>query len=78
MAPLEGQLRHVYFVDTPDLPLNQHGVIVRAHHVQPRGDDSVIKLRPAVPDELPAGLRQSGTWSWRWTPCRAGTCVRHR
>ena len=78
MAPLEGQLRQVYFFDTPDPPLNQHGVIVRARHVQPRGDDSVIKLRPVVPDELPAGLRQSGTWSWRWMRCRAGTCVRHR
>jgi hypothetical protein len=53
-------------------------VVVRARHVQRRGDDSVIKLRPIVPDELPAGLRQSGTWSWRWTPCRAGTWVRHR
>ena len=35
--------------------LIQHGVIARARHVQPRGDDSVIKLRPVVPDELPAG-----------------------
>jgi hypothetical protein len=26
----------------------------------------VIKLPPIVPDELPAGLRQSGTWSWPW------------
>jgi hypothetical protein len=25
MAPLEGQLRQVYFFDTPDLTLNQHG-----------------------------------------------------
>jgi hypothetical protein len=59
MDPLEGQIRQVYFFDTPDLTLNQHGVVVRARRVQQREDDSVIKLRPVVPDDLPAGLRQS-------------------
>jgi hypothetical protein len=59
MDPLEGQIRQVYFFDTPDLALNQHGVVVRARRVQQREDDSVIKLRPVVPDDLPAGLRQS-------------------
>jgi hypothetical protein len=59
MDPLEGQIRQVYFFDTPDLTLNQHGVVVRARRVQRREDDSVVKLRPVVPDELPAGLRQS-------------------
>jgi hypothetical protein len=59
MDPLEGQIRQVYFFDTPDLTLNQHGVVVRARRVQQRDDDSVIKLRPVVPDELPSGLRQS-------------------
>jgi hypothetical protein len=59
MDPLEGQIRQVYFFDTPDLVLNQHGVVVRARRVQRREDDSVVKLRPVVPDELPAGLRQS-------------------
>jgi hypothetical protein len=59
MDPLEGQIRQVYFFDTPDLTLNQHGVVVRARRVQQREDDSVIKLRPVVPDELPSGLRQS-------------------
>jgi hypothetical protein len=59
MDPLEGQIRQVYFFDTPDLVLNQHGVVVRARRVQRKEDDSVIKLRPVIPDQLPAGLRQS-------------------
>ena len=29
MDPLEAELRQVFFFDTPDLALNQHGVIVR-------------------------------------------------
>jgi hypothetical protein len=49
----------VYFFDTPDLGLNQHGVVVRARRVQKRGDDSVIKLRPVVPSELSRKLRSS-------------------
>jgi len=59
MDPLEGQIRQVYFFDTPDLALNQHGVVVRARRVQQRADDSVVKLRPVVPSDLPAGLRGS-------------------
>lgn len=59
MDPLEGQIRQVFFFDTPDLVLNQHGVVVRARRVQRREDDSVVKLRPVVPDELPSGLRKS-------------------
>ena len=57
--PLEGQIRQVYFFDTPDLTLNKSGVVVRARRVQGRGDDSVVKLRPVVPEELPPGLRRS-------------------
>jgi hypothetical protein len=59
MDPLDAQIRQVFFFDTPDLALNQHGVVVRARRVQQRGDDSVVKLRPVVPGELPAGLRAS-------------------
>jgi hypothetical protein len=59
MDPLDAQIRQVYFFDTPDLALNRHGVVVRARRVQQRGDDSVVKLRPVVPDELPTGLRAS-------------------
>jgi hypothetical protein len=59
MDPLDGQIRQVYFFDTPDLALDKQGVVVRARRVQQRADDSVVKLRPVVPDELPAGLRKS-------------------
>ena len=59
MDPLEAQIRQVYFFDTPDLALNQQGVVVRARRVQGRYDDSVVKLRPVVPDTLPSKLRES-------------------
>ena len=57
--PLDGEIRQVYFFDTPDLILNKSGVVVRARRVQRQGDDSVVKLRPVVPDELPAKMRVS-------------------
>ena len=57
-GPLDAQMRQVYFFDTPDLDLDRHGVVVRARRVQGRGDDSVVKLRPVVPHELPAELRR--------------------
>jgi hypothetical protein len=59
MDPLEGQIRQVYFFDTPELTLNKAGVVVRARRVQQRGDDSVVKLRPVHPEELPESLRRS-------------------
>ena len=57
--PLDGQIRQVYFFDTPDLALYEQGVVVRARRVQRKGDDSVVKLRPVVPEELPAEFRGS-------------------
>ena len=59
MDPLDAQIRQVYFFDTPDLACNRKGVVVRARRVQRRSDDSVIKLRPVVPDDLPSDLRSS-------------------
>ena len=59
MDPLDAQIRQVYFFDTPDLALNEHGVVVRARRVQQRADDSVVKLRPVIPDKLPASIRKS-------------------
>jgi hypothetical protein len=59
MDPLDAQIRQVFFFDTPDLALNAAGVVVRARRVQNKGDDSVVKLRPVVPEELPAKLRRS-------------------
>jgi hypothetical protein len=59
MDPLDAQIRQVYFFDTSDLALNKHGLVVRARRVQQRADDSVVKLRPVIPDNLPASLRKS-------------------
>jgi hypothetical protein len=59
LDPLEAQIRQVFFFDTPDLALSKSGVAVRARRVQRKGDDSVVKLRPVVPDELPGKLRRS-------------------
>ncbi len=56
---LEAQIRQVIFFDTPDLKLNAAGVVVRARRIQGGKGDSVIKLRPVVPAELPADLRRS-------------------
>jgi hypothetical protein len=59
LDPLAAQIRQVYFFDTPDLALNKLGVVVRARRVQGRGDDTVVKLRPVVPDELADKFRQA-------------------
>jgi hypothetical protein len=59
MDPLEAQIRQVVFFDTPALTLNQHGLVVRVRRIQGRPGDSVVKLRPVVPDQLPATLRRS-------------------
>jgi hypothetical protein len=62
MDPLDAQIRQVYFFDTPELTLNQGGVIARARRIQARNDDSVVKLRPVIPGELPATLRTSASF----------------
>jgi hypothetical protein len=59
LDPLQGQIRQVFFFDTPELALDKAGVVVRARRIQGKGDDSVVKLRPVVPSELPAELRDS-------------------
>jgi hypothetical protein len=56
--PLDAQIRQVFFFDTPDLTLYERGVVVRARRVQKKGDDSVVKLRPVVPSQLPSGVRK--------------------
>jgi hypothetical protein len=59
MDPLDAQIRQVFFFDTPSLDLNQAGVVARARRVQGKGGDSVVKLRPVVPDALPASVRNA-------------------
>ena len=59
MDALNAQIRQVFFFDTPDLALNKQGMVVRARRVQGRGDDTVVKLRPVVPEELPDKFREA-------------------
>ncbi|HEU5212062.1 MAG TPA: hypothetical protein VFU10_04775 [Gaiellaceae bacterium] len=59
LDPLQAQIRQVFFFDTPDLALDKQGIVVRARRIQNKGDDSVVKLRPVVPDELPTEFRRS-------------------
>jgi hypothetical protein len=59
MDPLDAQIRQVFFFDTPDLTLDKNGVVVRARRAQKKGDDSVVKLRPVVPNDLPGAYRKS-------------------
>jgi hypothetical protein len=59
MDPLEAQIRQAFFFDTPGLDLNEAGVVVRARRIHGRPHDTVVKLRPVVPDELPEDLRRS-------------------
>ena len=59
LDPIDAQIRQVVFFDTPDLRLNEAGLVVRARRSQGAPDDSVIKLRPVVPEELSAELRQT-------------------
>ena len=57
--PFEGHMRQVYFFDTPDLALNKTGLVVRARRIQGKGNDSVVKLRPVIPEDLSPELRAS-------------------
>ncbi len=58
--PVEAQPRQVFFFDTPDLALNKAGVVVRARRIAGGRGDTVVKLRPIVPETLPEELRKSG------------------
>jgi hypothetical protein len=62
LDPLEAQIRQVFFFDTPELDLDAHGIVMRARRIQGKGGDSIVKLRPVVPGELPEELRLSGSF----------------
>jgi hypothetical protein len=62
LDPLNSYLRQVFFFDTPDLALYEAGVVTRARRSQGRPDDSVVKLRPVVPNELPDDVRAADTF----------------
>jgi hypothetical protein len=56
--PLEARLRQVFFFDTPELTLDTAGVVVRARRIQDASADTVVKLRPVVPDQIGPDLRR--------------------
>jgi hypothetical protein len=59
LDPIDAQIRQIVFFDTPDLKLNDSGLVVRARRSQGAPDDSVVKLRPVVPSDLPDELRRT-------------------
>jgi hypothetical protein len=59
---IEAQIRQVFFFDTPDLRLDKAGLVVRARRVQGGSGDSVVKLRPVDPAELPKRTRRSAAF----------------
>jgi hypothetical protein len=62
MDVLDAEFRQVVFFDTPDLKLNSNGVVVRARRIR-KGGDSLIKLRPVIPAEIPRKLRRSESFN---------------
>jgi len=62
LDPLQAEIRQVFFLETPDFALDKQGLVVRARRSQKKGDDSVVKLRPVVPSELPKEIRRSSSF----------------
>jgi hypothetical protein len=61
--PVEAQPRQVYFFDTPELALSKAGLVVRARRIQGGRGDTVIKVRPVVPDTLSPELRRDPSFN---------------
>jgi hypothetical protein len=62
MDVLQAQIRQVVFLDTPDLALNQAGLVLRLRRVQGREGDTVVKLRPIDPAQIAPEVRSSPTF----------------
>jgi len=60
LDPVLAEIRQVVFFDTPDLALNEVGLVVRARRMPGGLGDTVVKLRPVVPAQIPPELRTSG------------------
>lgn len=72
MDPLDAYLRQVFFFDTPDLALDRAGLVTRARRSQGRPDDSVVKLRPVDPGDLPDDVRASDLFGVEVDAMRGG------
>src|SRR6187431_1206745 len=57
--PVEAQPRQAWFFDTPELALDKAGIVVRARRIQGGRGDTVVKLRPVDPADLPDELRRN-------------------
>jgi hypothetical protein len=55
---LDAEIRQVAFVETPDLRLFGAGLVVRARRTQRKPADTTVKLRPMLPADVPAKLRE--------------------
>jgi len=62
LDPVEAEPRHIFFFDTPDLALNKAGIAVRARRIRGGTGDTVVKLRPVEPADLPDNVRRSGSF----------------
>ena len=71
-------MRQVFFFDTPELALNSAGVVVRARRRQNEEGDTVVKLRPVVPDQLPEDLRAMETFNVEVDAMPGGSCAPRR
>jgi len=58
IGSVRGAARRIYYLDTEDLALYRHGVIVRFRDRAYGRDDAVVKLRPVVPGRVPGWLRR--------------------
>jgi hypothetical protein len=61
--PVEAQPRQIYFFDTPDLQLYRAGVVVRARRIAGGKGDTVVKLRPVDPEEIPTDLKNDPSFN---------------
>ena len=50
--------RFIYFFDTPNLDLCKAGMFARARRIVGEEDDSTVKFRPVVPNEVPVSWRK--------------------
>ena len=62
LDPVESEPLQVFFFDTPSLALNRAGVVVRARRLKGGRADTVVKLRPVAPADLPKDIRHSGSF----------------
>jgi hypothetical protein len=56
-----GEVRKIYFFDTPELDLFKKGIVLRARRIKGADDDSTVKIRPIDPAKVvPAWKKDKG------------------